>query len=397
MEKERENITENNEAEESFEELLNQTELKTAFFQPGQEIEADIIQVADEWVFIDIGSKSEGVIALNEFTDEEGNISVKEGDSLKAFFLSSRNNEKLFTTRLTLESTGKEFLEEAFHSSIPVQGVIEKEIKGGFEIRVAGKTRAFCPFSQMGTGPVEDTDKLIGAELTFKVSEYGEKGRNIIVSNRAVLEEEREKKKLELKDVLKEGMTVRGKITSIKKFGAFVDIGGLEGLIPVSEISWGRVEDIESVLSVRQDVDVVISTLNWDEDKFSFSLKEALPDPWNNLSKKYPEGSLAKGNVIRLAEFGAFINIEPGVDGLVHISELGKGKRINHAREVLEIGQEIEVKVNSIDEEKRRLSLGLAQYEGDNEKNTYNNYSQNSMNGSGSFGTLGDLLRDKLK
>lgn len=286
MEKERENITENNEAEESFEELLNQTELKTAFFQPGQEIEADIIQVADEWVFIDIGSKSEGVIALNEFTDEEGNISVKEGDSLKAFFLSSRNNEKLFTTRLTLESTGKEFLEEAFHSSIPVQGVIEKEIKGGFEIRVAGKTRAFCPFSQMGTGPVEDTDKLIGAELTFKVSEYGEKGRNIIVSNRAVLEEEREKKKLELKDVLKEGMTVRGKITSIKKFGAFVDIGGLEGLIPVSEISWGRVEDIESVLSVRQDVDVVISTLNWDEDKFSFSLKEALPDPWNNLSKK---------------------------------------------------------------------------------------------------------------
>jgi len=396
MDNENEIITENDELEENFEELLNQTDLKTTFYQPGQEVEVAIIQIADEWVFIDTGSKSEGIIMLNEFIDDEGNISIKEGDTIKAFFLSSRNNEKLFTTRLTLESTGKEFLEDAFHNGIPVQGIIEKEIKGGFEIRIAGKTRAFCPFSQMGLGRVQDTDSLIGTELTFKVSEYGENGRNIIVSNRAVLEEEREKKKLELKDTLKEGMTVNGTVTSIKKFGAFIDIGGIEGLIPISEISWGRVEDIETVLSVGQKVDVAISGLNWSDNKFSFSLKEILPDPWDNLSQRYAEGSVYKGKVVRLEKFGAFVNVEPGVDGLVHISELGKGKRINHAREVLENGQEIDVKVKSVDEEKRRLSLTLVQYGQDKEEDAYLNYSQGGANTSGSFGTLGDLLKAKL-
>jgi len=396
MDNENEIITENDELEENFEELLNQTDLKTTFYQPGQEVEVAIIQIADEWVFIDTGSKSEGIIMLNEFIDDEGNISIKEGDTIKAFFLSSRNNEKLFTTRLTLESTGKEFLEDAFHNGIPVQGIIEKEIKGGFEIRIAGKTRAFCPFSQMGLGRVQDTDSLIGTELTFKVSEYGENGRNIIVSNRAVLEEEREKKKLELKDTLKEGMTVNGTVTSIKKFGAFIDIGGIEGLIPISEISWGRVEDIETVLSVGQKVDVAISGLNWSDNKFSFSLKEILPDPWDNLSQRYAEGSVHKGKVVRLEKFGAFVNVEPGVDGLVHISELGKGKRINHAREVLENGQEIDVKVKSVDEEKRRLSLTLVQYGQDKEEDAYLNYSQGGANTSGSFGTLGDLLKAKL-
>ena len=240
MDRDNEIITENDEMEESFEDLLNQSDVKAIFYQPGQEVEVDIIQITDDWVFIDTGSKSEGIIALSEFMDEEGNINIKEGDTIKAFFLSSRNSEKLFTTKLTLESTGKEFLEDAFYNGIPVQGVVEKEIKGGFEVRIAGKTRAFCPFSQMGLGRIEDTGSIIGSELTFKVAEYGEKGRNIILSHRAILEEEREEKKLELKESLEVGMTVTGTVTSIKKFGAFIDVGGIEGLIPVSEISWGR-------------------------------------------------------------------------------------------------------------------------------------------------------------
>lgn len=398
MDNDREIITETEEFEdeESFEELLNQSEVKTAFYQPGQEVEAEVIQVAEEWIFIDTGLKSEGIIALSEFMDDEGNISVHEGDSVKAFFLSSRNNEKLFTTKLSLESTGKEFIEDAFVNGIPVQGVIEKEIKGGFEIRIAGKTRAFCPFSQLGLGQGENSDELIGSEMTFKVSEYGEKGRNIIVSHRAILEEEREKKKDELKDTLKEGMTVKGTVTNVKKFGAFIDIGGIEGLIPVSEISWGRVEDIGSILSVGQEVDVFISSLDWDTDKYSFSLKEILPDPWDDLSKRYPEGSLHMGRVVRLAKFGAFVNIEPGVDGLVHISELGKGKRLNHAREALEEGQEMEVRVNSVDVEKRRLSLSPAENEKDSEKEAFASYSRSGTGTSGSFGTLGDLLKSKL-
>ncbi len=396
MDRENEIITEDDEMEESFEELLNQSEVKATFYQPGQEVEVNIIQITDEWVFIDTGSKSEGIIALSEFMDEEGNINIKEGDTIKAFFLSSRNSEKLFTTKLTLESTGKEFLEDAFYNGIPVQGVVEKEIKGGFEVRIAGKVRAFCPFSQMGIGRIEDTGSIIGSELTFKVMEYGEKGRNIILSSRAILEMEREEKKLELKDSLEVGMTVTGTVTSIKKFGAFIDVGGIEGLIPVSEIAWGRVNDIESILSVGQQVDVAITTLDWANNKFSFSLKEVLPDPWSSISKKYPEGSLHKGIVVRTEKYGAFVNIEPGIDGLLHISELGKGKRLNHAREALETGQEIEVKINGIDEEKRRLSLAMVDNAKDEEKEAYKSYGKTGGNSSGSFGTLGDLLKAKL-
>ncbi|MGD9162237.1 MAG: 30S ribosomal protein S1 [Desulfobacteraceae bacterium] len=396
MDMENEIITEDDEMEESFEELLNQSEVKAAFYQPGQEVEVDIIQITDEWVFIDTGSKSEGIIALSEFMDEEGNISIKEGDSIKAFFLSSRNSEKLFTTKLSLESTGKEFLEDAFHNGIPLQGVVEKEIKGGFEVRIAGKTRAFCPFSQMGLGRIEDSSSIIGSEMTFKVTEFGEKGRNIILSHRAILEQEREEKKLELKGSLEVGMTVTGTVTSIKKFGAFIDVDGIEGLIPVSEIAWGRVEDIESILSVGQQVDVAITTLDWANDKFSFSLKEVLPDPWDSISKKYPEGSMHKGKVVRTEKFGAFVNVEPGIDGLVHISELGKGKRINHAREAVEVGQEVEVKINGVDEEKRRLSLGMVDNAKDEEKEAFKSYGQAGSNSSGSFGTLGDLLKAKL-
>jgi small subunit ribosomal protein S1 len=400
MDIEDDNIEENGVIEESFgesfEELFKQSEVKAVFFQPGQEIETTIIQIADEWVFIDTGSKSEGVIALSEFKDEEGNISIKAGDTVRAYFLSSRNSERLFTTKLSLESTGKEFLEDAFHSGIPIQGVIEKEVKGGYEIRIAGKTRAFCPFSQLGLGRIEDNSSIIGTELTFRVTQYGEKGRNIVLSHRAIVEQEREKKKLELKETLKVGMTVTGTVTSIKKFGAFIEAGGIEGLIPVSELSWGRVDDIEGILSIGQNVDVIISSLDWDKNKYSFSLKEKLPDPWDIIIKKYPEGSVQKGKVAKLEKFGAFVTLEPGIDGLLHISELGKEKRLSHAREVLAAGQEIEVRINGIDKEKRRLSLGLASNEKDEEKEVFENFSNANSKAGGSFGTFGDLLKAKL-
>ncbi|NLA75849.1 MAG: S1 RNA-binding domain-containing protein, partial [Deltaproteobacteria bacterium] len=171
---------------------------------------------------------------------------------------------------------------------------------------------------------------------------------------------------------------------------------GIEGLIPVSELSWGRVDDVESILSVGQKVDVVISSLDWDNNRYSFSLKEKLPDPWDTMINKYPEGSLQKGRVARLEKFGAFITLEPGIDGLLHISELGKEKRINHSREVLVAGQEINVRINGVDREKRRISLALASNEKDQEKEAYEGFSSSSSRGGASFGTLGDLLKARL-
>jgi len=365
---------------------------------PGERVEAVVTKITQKWIFIDVGGKSEGYIVREEFSDDDGEIALKEGDGVNAYFLSSRNNELLFTTRLSTSSARNEHLEQAYHNRIPVEGFVEKEIKGGFEIKIAENVRAFCPYAQMGLQRVDNATHYIGQHLTFRIIEYAEKGRNIIVSHRAILEEERQKQKDALRKSLKEGMKVSGEIISIKRFGAFVDIGGLEGLIPIAEIAWGRVEDIDSILSVGQKVDVVIKKLDWENDKFSFSLKEIQPDPWNDVGLRYPEGSIHKGTVSRLAPFGAFVTLEPGIDGLVHISELGKGKRINHPREVLEENQSIEVRIAKIAEGGKRLSLALVSDEQGSEEIDYKKYMvAGGKKPSESFGTLGDIIRAKMK
>lgn len=399
MDKDNQDYNTETEPEDNFEELLNQSIVDPVFFNPGEKVEAVITTVTKDGVFIDLGGKTEGYVAVNEFMDDENNITIKEGDTISAYFLSSRNNEMLFTTRLSGDTTGNEHLEDAYRNRIPLEGLVEKEIKGGFEVKIAGNIRAFCPYSQMGLHRVKNSDQYIGQDLTFKIIEYSEKGRNIIISNRTVLEEERQKLKDALMESLEEGMTVSGEITSIQKFGAFVDIGGIEGLIPISEISWGRVEDINGSLSVGQKVDVAIKKLDWGNDKFSFSLKEILPNPWDDIGLKYPEGSSHTGKVVRLAPFGAFVTLEPGIDGLVHISELGKGKRINHPREVLEENQTIEVKISRVDEEEKRLSLAMVSNEQDSEDSaSYKKYmAGTSKKSSGSFSTLGDILRAKME
>jgi small subunit ribosomal protein S1 len=398
MDQDNQDFVAETESEESFEDLLNQSIVGQVRLNPGEKVEAEVVKITKDGVFIDLGGKSEGYLLINEFLDDEGNITIKEGHTISAYFLSSRNNEMLFTTRLTGDTAGTEHLEIAYHNRIPVEGLVEKEIKGGFEVKIAGNIHSFCPYSQMGLHRVEDADQYIGQSLTFKVIEYGEKGRNIIVSNRAVLEEERQIQKDDLRKSLKEGMTVSGEITSIREFGAFVDIGGIEGLIPVSEISWGRVEDINSLLSVGQKVDVLIKQLDWENDRFSFSLKEILPDPWKDIGLKYPEGSRHKGKVSRLVPFGAFVTLAPGIDGLVHISELGKDKRIRHPREVLEQDQTIEVKILKADEEQKRLSLVMVSDEQDSEGiDAYKKQiAAGSKESSGSLGTLGDILRKKM-
>ncbi len=397
MEQEDKSLKTENESEESFEDLLKQSIVAPVRLNPGEKVKTEVIKITREWVFIDLGAKSEGSISVDEFVDEEGRMTLKEGDKIDAYFLSSKNNEMLFTTRLSGPTTGPELLEEAYHNRIPVEGFVEKEVKGGFEVKLGGNIRAFCPFSQMGLKRVESSEGHIGRHMTFKVIEYLEKGRKIIVSNRVILEEELEEQKNALKKSLKEGMTVSGEITSIRKFGAFVDIGGLEGLIPISEISWGRVEDINGFLSIGQKVDVAIKKLDWENDRFSFSLKDVSPDPWSNIGLKYPEGSRHRGKVSRLVPFGAFVTLEPGIDGLIHISELGKSKRINHPREILEENQVLDVEIAEVDEDGNRLSLTLISEEPkEDQSDDYKKHLSAGGKSSGSLGTLGDILRERM-
>jgi small subunit ribosomal protein S1 len=390
---------------ESFADLFKDDGPSKKQLTPGQKIKAVVVDVSQDSIFLDVGGKSEGFVDRKELEDETGDLTVETGDTLEVYFLSSARNEMLFTTKIGGGSTSLAHLEEAYRNGIPLEGFIKKEIKGGFEVTVAGKIRTFCPYSQMDIRRITDAEDYVGEHMLFKITEYKENGRNIILSRRIILEEEREEKRELLKETLHEGMTVQGVITSIQKFGAFVDIDGIEGLIPISEIGWSRIEDIQEILTEEQKVEVVILKLDWENDRYSFSLKQALPDPWENISQRLPVGSSHSGTVVRLTKFGAFVNLAEGIDGLIHISKLGGGRRINHPKEVLEEGQNIEVKIEETDAEQKRLSLTLVGEMTDEESDSasekedikeFQAKHRESATGT-SMSTLGDILRAKLE
>jgi small subunit ribosomal protein S1 len=385
---------------ESFAEMFEQSSAKQSrWLEPGQKVSGRVLKVSSEWIFMDTGQKGEGVIDRKEFLDLDGNVTLREGDTIAAYFLSSSHGEMRFTTRIGGVASGSSQLEEAWRAGVPVEGMVEKEIKGGYEVKLGGTARAFCPYSQIALRRVENSESLIGTRLTFQISDYGEKGRNIVVSRRALLEEEQRRLKDEAQAGLTEGMTVAGTVTSLQDFGAFVDIGGLEGLIPISEIGWARVKDVREVLSVGQQLQVVIKTIDREKERISLSLKDTLADPWEQVVQKYPEGSFHTGVVARLDTFGAFVTLTSGVDGLIHISRLGGGKRINHPREVLKEGETVEVKVESVDRGWRRLSLALAgpARAAEEEEATMSEFRRQSGELPKGMGTLGELMMTKAK
>ena len=400
---EKESKTNGQNEEMSFSDLLDESYKAPVKLKPGDKTAAIIFKITDEWIFLDLGGKSEGCLARVELADENNAIVVSEGDSLEVFFLSQNNGEMIFTTKLGKGSVDKSQLEDAYRNRIPVEGSVEKEIKGGFSIKLSGSVQAFCPYSQMGLRRVENAEQYVGQLFSFMITEFSEKGRNIVLSNRAVLAEEQKKKKELLKGTLKEGSTINGTVISIRAFGAFIDIDGAEGLIPISEIGWGRVENINDYLSVGQEVEVEIMKLDWGNSKLSFSLKAKQPDPWEGSGFKYSDGSIHTGQVSRLAKFGVFVTLEPGIDGLLHISRIGGGKRINHPGDVLKAGQEIGVKVEKLDLENKKISLIM---DGDESVlEGKENFAAgkdikgvSGINGQSteSFGTLGDILKSKL-
>ena len=393
--------SENAEEEEDFARMLDRTLAAQERYEPGQKVTARVIKVAQEWIFLDLGRKGEGIIAAKELMDESGKLTVKEGDSLSSYFVRSEASEMLFTTKVSGGAAGVAQLEQAWQTGIPVDGQVVKEVKGGFEVRMPGGARAFCPHSQMGTPRGrEAAENYIGKRLPFRISQFGEKGRNIVVSNRVLAEEEEQQKKLELRATLAEGMVVRGKITSIRDFGAFVDIGLVEGLLPVSEIGWERVEDINEVLSVGQEVEVAVVKLDWEKNRFSFSLKKMLSDPWEEALLRFPVGSKHVGKVVRLTQFGAFVSLGGGIDGLLHISRMGAGKKIKSPGDAVSMGQQIEVRVESLDPAKRRIALALADEAGTIEEAAEEDYGdymeKQAPPSSPAVGSFGEALMEKL-
>jgi small subunit ribosomal protein S1 len=349
----------------------------------GAKVSGKILSIGEESAFVDLGTKSEALIETAQLKDAEGNLTVNVGDTIDATVTSSDPETGTLVLRRQAAGTGggsgkgggrgkqsnpeaEAEIKMAWQHGIPVEGVVSGINKGGAEVQVRGM-RAFCPLSQLDLRYVEDPAQFVGQRLAFKVSQF-EEGRtrpNIVLSRRAILEEEQKSRAAEARSRIQVGSVVTGKVTSLASYGAFVDLGGLEGMLHVSEIGYSRLAHPKEVLNVGDEVEVQVIKIEKGKDekkpeRISLSRRSLEKDPWQEAAGKFPDGTEVTGKVMRMESFGAFVEIAPGVEGLLHISEIGGGRRLNHPREALQQGQELPVRVLNVDTGKRRISLGMA-------------------------------------
>lgn len=334
-------------------------------WKKGEKLTVQVVSVSTDWVFVSLGGKEEGNIRIDEFVAPPSGDEAASprgvptvGDQVDAYVLSATGGEVVLTTRVGRREASLSALEEAWQGGIPVEGRVAQAVKGGFEVRISG-LRAFCPLSQIDLRWPRKPEEYLAHTYLFQVVEFKEKGRNIIVSRRALLERERLQQRDQLLSSVVPGAVVTGMVRSVQSFGAFVDLGGVDALIPASEMSWSRVEDLAAFLPLGQVVTARVLAVDWERDRVSLSLKALESDPWTVAASRYQPGQRVQGTVARLTNFGAFVTLEPGVDGLVHISALGAGRRVRHPKEVVSEGDAVEAEVLSVDTAARRISLSL--------------------------------------
>ena len=340
----------NSNFERSLSKSLNSLNIE---FKPGTRVSGTIIEIDRKSVFVDIKSKSEGIINREELVDKEGNITVEIGDTIEAYFVSDRNGEITLTIKMTGTFISKH-LEEAYHSGIPVEGKVTEERKGGYSVKIAGKD-AFCPYSQIDIYR-KDPETFIDNTFSFIVTEMSRS--NFVVSRRKLLEQDRKRRIQFLKENMEVGNVVPATIVNIKDFGVFVDLDGCDGFIPISELAWGRVENPEEIVKTGDRVDVQVKALDWENNKITLSFR-AVHTPWETIADKYPAGTVVNARITRLAPFGAFAEVEKGIEGLIHISKLNPGKRINHPKEAVTEGEIVSVVVEKVDLETQRIALAI--------------------------------------
>ena len=395
---------------EDFATLLNQFESKTetpviggAEPQEGVKVRGRLVSIGDELAFIAFGGKSEGAIEVKELLDSEGNLSVQVGDAIDVFVTSKDERDgTLLLSRHGRRMHGAAELEHAYIHHTPVEGLITGPTKGGVEVQIAG-VRGFCPVSQLDIRYVEDPEAYVGQRLEFRITSYqGGRHINLVLSRRVLLEDEQKILAEQTRAQLQEGAVLAGVVTALKDYGAFVDLGGVEGMVHISEIAFGQIEHPQDLLSVGQQVEVSVLRIEKTgnprhPEKIALSIRALAEDPWKDAQQRFPIGVRIEGKVSRLQPFGAFIELMPGIDGLAHISELGAGRRISHPREVLNVGDKVEVAVLSIDIEKRRIALSMNgdRHQPQAASEAVHRHDQGSQQ-KPSFGTLGDLLKETL-
>jgi small subunit ribosomal protein S1 len=361
---------------ESFAQLFEQS-LANQRIRPGMILTGLVVDVTPDVVIVNVGLKSEAVIPLEQFKNERGEVEVKAGDNVEVALDSVEDGTG--ETRLSREKAKRARtwtrLEEAFNKSEIVTGVITGRVKGGFTVEIEN-VRAFLPGSLVDVRPVRDTSYLEGKPLEFKVIKLDQKRNNVVVSRRAVVEQEFSAERSALLDNLQEGAVVRGAVKNLTDYGAFVDLGGIDGLLHITDMAWKRVKHPSEVVKVGDEVEVRILKFDRERSRVSLGLKQLGADPWENIARRYPPGTRVFGKVTNIADYGAFVEIEDGVEGLVHVSEMDwTNKNVNPAK-VVHGGQEVEVMVLDVDEERRRISLGLKQCQANPWKEFAENYNR---------------------
>jgi small subunit ribosomal protein S1 len=329
----------------------------------GEVVTGRVVHVGRDMVTIDIGYKSEGQIPVHEFTTREGEVTIHPGDEIDVYFeASDTDTGEIVLSRQKAEQfkVWRE-IEKAFERDGAVEGTIVGKVKGGLKVDIG--VPAFLPGSHADLRPTRNLDRYVGQRGRFAILKFNRSRGNVVVSRRSVLERERTALKSETLKVLEEGVILEGTVKNITDYGAFVDLGGLDGLLHVTDMSWGRVGHPSEVLNVGDRVKVVVLKYDPERERVSLGMKQIMPDPWTTIAERLPLNARIKGKVVSLTDYGAFVEIEKGVEGLIHVSEMSWTKRVTHPSKVLEVGQEVEVQVLDIDPVNRRISLGLKQTE----------------------------------
>ena len=348
---------------DSFAELFEQSQIENKM-RPGSIISAKVLDIKTDSVVVNAGLKSEGVIPVEQFFNEEGQLEITVGDDVDVSLDSIEDGYGV--TRLSREKAKRkiawEELEKAHEDNKTVIGIITERVKGGFTVEV-GKVRAFLPGSLVDVRPIRDTSFLEGKPIEFKVIKVDQRRNNIVVSRRAVVETENTIDIDALLESLKEGALVKGIVKNLTDYGAFIDLGGIDGLLHITDMAWKRVKSPSEIVNIGDEIDVKVLKFDSEKRRVSLGLKQMGDDPWLNLTNRYPEGARLNGKITSLADYGCFVELEEGVEGLVHVSEMDWTNKNVHPSKLVHLGQEVDVMILDIDQERRRISLGIKQCE----------------------------------
>ena len=329
----------------------------------GSVVKGTVLEIEGDWVTVDVGYKAEGVIPKVEFIDPEGNLTIAVGDLVDVYLdaMDEAEGQLSLSKRKADQMKAWEDISDAFEAGEHVKGVITARVKGGLSVDIGVK--AFLPGSQVDLRPVKNLEKLLGAEMEFRIIKFNKRRGNIVLSRRVLLEEERQVKRAETLKDLQVGAIMMGVVKNITDYGAFIDLGGIDGLLHITDMTWGRINHPSEMVEVGQAMEVKILKFDPDSQRVSLGYKQIRPDPWDEVDIKYPVGAIVRGKVVSMPDYGVFIELEDGIEGLVHISEMTWNKRVKHPSKLVKLADVVEAKVLGVDVENKRISLGMRQLE----------------------------------